>query len=216
VARNPGAAGAARLVRLRTPGSFRGRLEAAFADVRVAGPPGAPVGFCALKGDELHQIFLAPEARGSGAAAAPIADAEARLARRGVRDGMAHVCDRQRPRGAVLREERLAPGRHGRRPGRHLERPAPDGGVALREAARARREYDLRSNGLRPRSASDTASSGASSGARRRPQALFLAELQPRGPICRNIRVVSVLASIAQASRGGNRVIPRSEPLAGA
>jgi GNAT superfamily N-acetyltransferase len=82
VARNPGAAGAARLVRLRTPGSFRGRLEAAFADVRVAGPPGAPVGFCALKGDELHQIFLAPEAR--GAAAAPIADAEARLARRGV------------------------------------------------------------------------------------------------------------------------------------
>ncbi|WP_375310592.1 GNAT family N-acetyltransferase [Bradyrhizobium sp. A5] len=72
------------LVRLRTVPSFRDRLALKFPDVRVVGPAGAPLGFCALKGDELNQLFVSAEARGSGVAAALIADAEARLAARGV------------------------------------------------------------------------------------------------------------------------------------
>lgn len=73
------------LTRLRTLENFRERLQVMQADMRVAGPPGAPLGFCALKGEELNQLFVSPDARGSGAAAALIADAEARLAQRGVR-----------------------------------------------------------------------------------------------------------------------------------
>jgi len=72
------------LTRLRTLESFRERLQAVLPDIRVAGPRGAPVGFCVLKGEELYQLFVSPEARGSGAAATLIADAEARLAARGV------------------------------------------------------------------------------------------------------------------------------------
>ena len=72
------------LTRLRTLESFRHRLQAALPNVRVVGPSGAPVGFCILKGDELYQLFVSAQARGSGAAAALIADAEARLSEIGV------------------------------------------------------------------------------------------------------------------------------------
>jgi GNAT superfamily N-acetyltransferase len=72
------------LIRLRTLESFRERLQAALPNIRVAGALGAPVGFYVLKGEELYQLFVSPEARGSGVAAALIADAEARLAERGV------------------------------------------------------------------------------------------------------------------------------------
>jgi ribosomal protein S18 acetylase RimI-like enzyme len=74
----------AELTRLRTLESFKQRLEAAFSDLRVAGPTGAPVGLCVIKDDELYQLFVSAESRGSGVAAALIADAEARLAARGV------------------------------------------------------------------------------------------------------------------------------------
>ena len=73
------------LTRLRTRDNFRNRLYAALADIRVAGPPGAPVGFCIVKGDELYQLFVSAAARGAGVAAALIADAERRLAAHGVR-----------------------------------------------------------------------------------------------------------------------------------
>jgi GNAT superfamily N-acetyltransferase len=75
----------AELARLRTVQSFRDRLQAALPGIRVVGPPGAPVGFCIVKGDELYQLFVSAHARGSGVAAALIADAEARLAAAGVR-----------------------------------------------------------------------------------------------------------------------------------
>jgi GNAT superfamily N-acetyltransferase len=74
----------AELTRLRTPESFRERLQAALPHVRVVGPRGAPVGFCIVKGDELYQLFVSAQARGSGVAAALIADAEARLSASGV------------------------------------------------------------------------------------------------------------------------------------
>ena len=72
------------LSRLRTSESFRERLQAALPNVHVTGPLGAPIGFYVLKGDELYQLFVSPEAHGSGVAAALIADAEARLAEHGV------------------------------------------------------------------------------------------------------------------------------------
>jgi ribosomal protein S18 acetylase RimI-like enzyme len=71
------------LARLRTEESFRPRLRAALPHTRVVGPPGAPVGFCIVEGDELYQLFVAREARGSGAAAALLADGEARIAEGG-------------------------------------------------------------------------------------------------------------------------------------
>ena len=73
------------LIRLRTFENFRERLESALASVRVVGPPGTPVGFCWVKGDELYQLWVAPAARGTGVAAALIADAEAGLAAAGVK-----------------------------------------------------------------------------------------------------------------------------------
>jgi GNAT superfamily N-acetyltransferase len=72
------------LVRARTLESFRDRLAAALADTFVIGPPGAPSGFYMLKDDELYQFYVARSARGSGIATPLIADAEARLAERGV------------------------------------------------------------------------------------------------------------------------------------
>jgi GNAT superfamily N-acetyltransferase len=72
------------LTRLRTLESFEARMAAALPKVRTLGPVGAPLGFHLLKDDELYQIYLAAEARGTGAAAVLMADAEARLATAGV------------------------------------------------------------------------------------------------------------------------------------
>jgi GNAT superfamily N-acetyltransferase len=75
---------AAELRRLRTLDSFRQRLQAALPDTRVVGPLGAPSGFCITKGDELYQMYVSAQARGSGGAGALIVDAEARLVKTGV------------------------------------------------------------------------------------------------------------------------------------
>jgi GNAT superfamily N-acetyltransferase len=75
----------AELTRLRTLESFKERLRAALPNVRAVGPTGAPVGFCIVKEDELYQLFVSAEERGSGVAAALIYDAEARLAAGGVK-----------------------------------------------------------------------------------------------------------------------------------
>lgn len=72
------------LARLRTLESFEERLRIALANVRVAGPAHAPLGFCMLKGAELYQLYVSSQARGSGVAAALVADAEARLGDSGV------------------------------------------------------------------------------------------------------------------------------------
>jgi GNAT superfamily N-acetyltransferase len=72
------------LARARTLASFRGaRMRAGLADARVVGPKGAPLGFAMLKGDGLYQLYVAAAARGTGVAAALIADAEARIAATG-------------------------------------------------------------------------------------------------------------------------------------
>lgn len=75
----------ARFAMMRRPEDFATRLAGFGAALRVAGPEGAPVGLCVIRADELHQLFVAAEARGSGVAAALLADGEARLARNGIR-----------------------------------------------------------------------------------------------------------------------------------
>ena len=72
------------LARQRTLDSFRERLKAGLAETRTIGEPGAPLGFTMLKDDELYQFYVARAARGSGVAARLMADAEQRLAARGV------------------------------------------------------------------------------------------------------------------------------------
>jgi ribosomal protein S18 acetylase RimI-like enzyme len=74
----------AELRRLRTRESFEERLMRGLASVRVIGPLDAPLGFCMLKDDELYQLFVSPDARGTGIAVALIADGEARLAAKGI------------------------------------------------------------------------------------------------------------------------------------
>ena len=73
----------AELTRIRTLASFGERLRLFGDALRVIGPIGAPLGLCVVKDDELNQLFTAPEARGTGAAQALIADAEARVAAAG-------------------------------------------------------------------------------------------------------------------------------------
>ena len=73
----------AELARGRTLESFRERLEKLIANVRVVGPSGAPVGFHIVKEDELYQLYVDAEARGSGVAAALVADAETQIANAG-------------------------------------------------------------------------------------------------------------------------------------
>lgn len=72
------------LKRLRTLESFAERLRAALPDLRVIGPPGAPLAFHLIKDDELYQFYVSTEARGTGVATALMADAEAALAAKGV------------------------------------------------------------------------------------------------------------------------------------
>ncbi len=69
----------------RTLQSFRSRLEGFGENLRTAGPIGAPLGFCAIRDDELDQLFVAREARGTGLAATLLADGEARLKAQGFR-----------------------------------------------------------------------------------------------------------------------------------
>ena len=74
----------AALVLLRSFESLKKRLVAYGDDVRCIGSLGNPVGFCAIKGDEIDQIYVAPAARSTGAAKVLLADGEARLKARGI------------------------------------------------------------------------------------------------------------------------------------
>ena len=76
----------AELTRLRTLDSFRQRLQAAVAAIRVVGSSSSPSGFCIVKGSEVYQLFVSAEARGTGVAAALLADAERQLCGSGIKD----------------------------------------------------------------------------------------------------------------------------------
>jgi aspartate racemase len=73
------------LVRLRTVEDFTTRMRKLFDSLRVVGPPGEPLGFHAVKDDELDQLYVSAQARGTGVAVALLRDAESRLAAGGTR-----------------------------------------------------------------------------------------------------------------------------------
>ncbi|SIT11889.1 GNAT family N-acetyltransferase [Paracoccus saliphilus] len=72
------------LARHRTLESFRQRLEEDLTTVRVAGAPGRPTGFSMVRQDELYQLYVSKNARGTGVAKTLLADAENHLAVAGV------------------------------------------------------------------------------------------------------------------------------------
>jgi GNAT superfamily N-acetyltransferase len=72
------------LARLRSLQSFEDRLREALPHVRTAGPVGTPVAFCIIKNDQLYQLYVTAAARGTGIAAALLADAEEQLAAKGL------------------------------------------------------------------------------------------------------------------------------------
>ena len=72
------------LARFRTLESFRARLSNLLPRVRMAGSVSEPAGFCITKDDELYQLYVSQQARGGGVAAALVADAERRMAERGI------------------------------------------------------------------------------------------------------------------------------------
>lgn len=72
------------LPKLRTVVGLAERLAAMLPSVRVVDLSGEPAGLCAIKGDELYLLYVSAKARGSGVAAALLADAEARLSQGGV------------------------------------------------------------------------------------------------------------------------------------
>jgi ribosomal protein S18 acetylase RimI-like enzyme len=72
------------LTRLRTRDSFRERLRSELDAVRVVVERGEPLGFAMIRTTELYQFYVAAPARGTGAAAALIRDAESAMLARGV------------------------------------------------------------------------------------------------------------------------------------
>ena len=112
----------AELARHRTLESFRHRLQSALANVRAVGPPNQPLGFCITKDDELYQLYVSASARGSGLAAALLADAEERLGASGLQTAWL-ACAIGNTRAATFYEK------HGwRRVGTMISQlPTPDG-----------------------------------------------------------------------------------------
>jgi len=111
------------LARRRTLDSFRDRLRATLESLRVVGPPADPVGFCFVRGDELCQLYVSATARGSGAAATLIADAEARMREAGVETAWL-ACAVGNERAARFYEK------HGwRRVGTVMHQPDDSGGI---------------------------------------------------------------------------------------
>lgn len=72
------------LVAARDMTDFDRRLRSLLDQTRVLGPSGAPIGFCSLRGEELMQLFVSPEVRGTGAALTLMKDGERRLRTSGV------------------------------------------------------------------------------------------------------------------------------------
>ena len=68
----------------RTLESLGERLLALLPDVRVVGDPKRPLGFSITQGDELNQLYVSAEARGTGVAQALIREFEDRLLGAGI------------------------------------------------------------------------------------------------------------------------------------
>lgn len=75
----------AEFTRLRTLEDFRTRMRKMYRTMRVLGRVGEPLGFHNVKDDELDQLYVSARARGTGTAAALLADAESHLVAGGTR-----------------------------------------------------------------------------------------------------------------------------------
>lgn len=64
----------ASLAAIRTLESFEIRLSDMLENIRTLGPIDAPLGLCAIKENEIYQIYVSPAAQGTGAASALITD----------------------------------------------------------------------------------------------------------------------------------------------
>ena len=71
------------LTRLRTLPSFRTRTKTHLPNTRVAYSDERFQGFCISAKDELYQLYVAPNAQGTGTGRALIADCESRIATAG-------------------------------------------------------------------------------------------------------------------------------------
>jgi len=69
----------AELRALRTPQSFHDRSLNNLTLTRVARDGAEVLGFCMVKDDEIYQMYVAPQARGAGVAAALMQDGETRM-----------------------------------------------------------------------------------------------------------------------------------------
>lgn len=76
----------AAVVAARTLAFFAAKLPTLHHGLRVAGPPGQPLGLCFTTGDEIDQLFVAPAARGTGLALTLLTDGENRLQAAGITD----------------------------------------------------------------------------------------------------------------------------------
>jgi ribosomal protein S18 acetylase RimI-like enzyme len=76
---------------LRDIASLRIRLDDMWRNTDVVGPVGAPVGFCSVLDHEIYQFYVAPAARGTGAADALMQAGEKRIAAKGVTSAMVYV-----------------------------------------------------------------------------------------------------------------------------
>ena len=74
----------AELTRIRTRVSFVERAQRYRRNMRVAAAGGAVLGLCITKEDELFQLYVLPQARGTGLAQALLDDAERQLGAQGV------------------------------------------------------------------------------------------------------------------------------------
>lgn len=79
------------LIDLRSRDSLRIRMENMLDNTDVVGPIGAPIGFCTVMSGEVYQFYVAPAARGTGAANVLIKAGEARLAAAGIDTAQLYV-----------------------------------------------------------------------------------------------------------------------------
>ena len=86
------------LVRHRTLAALRRRVGEDLAAIRVAAGEGGIEGFVTVHGDEVEQLYVATEARGTGLAARLLDDAEEAIAQRHDRAWLAVVAANARAR----------------------------------------------------------------------------------------------------------------------
>ena len=133
------------LVAIRTKESFWERVPSRIGDTTVAVVGDDVAGFVMVVDDEVEQVYVSGDHRGSGVAGTLIAEAERQVKSNGSRRSLARGGDRQRPRPPLLRTQRLDRRRRLRLPGDHRRRPDPGALPPLRQDRSVQLVWLLRS-----------------------------------------------------------------------